>query len=97
MISSLFLTHGKNGDVSKVRDGGDLNKCLSQIKAKGLIMPSKTDLYFPPEDSENEVAAMKNTARLVVIESVWGHMAGGGSNKRDTDFMVAEIKKFLEE
>lgn len=57
---------------------------------------------------------MKNTARLVVMETVWGHMgkeldlpacsfftylfpAGGGSNKRDTDFMVAEIKKFLEE
>ena len=65
---------------------------------------------------------MKNTARLVVMDSVWGHMgkldhppppyyntyvpcshnydfflAGGGSNKRDTHFMVAEIKKFLEE
>lgn len=60
---------------------------------------------------------MKGTARLVVIDSVWGHMgkldlvanrdslfhtrilcpAGGGSNKQDTDFMVAEIKKFLEE
>jgi len=92
-----LLNTWKNGDVSKVRDGGDLNKCLSQIKAKGLIMPSKTDLYFPPEDSENEVAAMKNTARLVVMDTVWGHMAGGGSNKRDTDFMVAEIKKFLEE
>ena len=37
----------QKGDVSKVRDGGDLNKCLSQIKAKGLIMPSKMDLYFP--------------------------------------------------
>jgi homoserine acetyltransferase len=34
------------GDVSQVRDGGDLEKCLSAIKARGLIMPSKTDLYF---------------------------------------------------
>ena len=41
----------QKGDVSKVRDGGDLNKCLSQIKAKGLIMPSKTDLYFPVSSS----------------------------------------------
>jgi len=58
---------------------------------------------------------MKNTARLVVMDTVWGHMgklfdlaawdspfsylfpAGAGSNKRDTDFMVAEITKFLEE
>lgn len=35
------------GDISLVRDGGNLSKCLSQIKATGLIMPSKTDLYFP--------------------------------------------------
>ena len=35
------------GDVSLVRDGGDYAKCLSNIKAKGLIMPCKTDLYFP--------------------------------------------------
>ena len=57
---------------------------------------------------------MKNTARLVVMDTVWGHLgksdlpacliplyncypAGGGSNKRDTDFMAAEIKAFLEE
>ena len=35
------------GDISQIRDGGDLQACLSKIKAKGLIMPSKTDLYFP--------------------------------------------------
>ena len=35
------------GDISQIRDGGDLQTCLSKIKAKGLIMPSKTDLYFP--------------------------------------------------
>jgi len=44
----LTLLHTwQTGDVSTVRNGGDLGKCLSQIKAKGLIMPSKTDLYFP--------------------------------------------------
>jgi homoserine O-acetyltransferase len=37
----------QNGDVSQIRDGGDLQACLNKIKAKGLIMPSKTDLYFP--------------------------------------------------
>lgn len=37
----------QQGDVSLVRHGGDLEKCLSEITAKGLIMPSKTDLYFP--------------------------------------------------
>lgn len=34
------------GDVSQVRDGGNLEKCLGAIKARGLIMPCRTDLYF---------------------------------------------------
>ena len=55
---SYYLTYDANdlfaqmdtwaeGDISLIRDGGDLNKALKSIKAKGLIMPSKTDLYFP--------------------------------------------------
>lgn len=27
-----------------------------------------------PEDSQNEVACMPNTAKLVIIDSVWGHL-----------------------
>ena len=37
----------QSGDISKIRDGGDLEKALKSIKVKALIMPSKTDLYFP--------------------------------------------------
>lgn len=93
----LTLLHTwQTGDVSMVRDGGDLGKCLSQIKAKGLIMPSKTDLYFPPEDSIDEIASLKPTARLVVIDTVWGHMAGGGANQADDQFIASEITKFFE-
>ncbi|KAH7888666.1 alpha beta hydrolase fold protein [Phlebopus sp. FC_14] len=83
-------------DVSMVRDNGDLSKCLGAIKARGLVMPCRTDLYFPPEDSENEVSCLKN-ARLVVIPSIWGHMAGGGANIEDDIFLQTEVKKFLEE
>ena len=40
------------GDVSRVRViapslQGDLAGVLSSVKAKGLVMPCKTDLYFP--------------------------------------------------
>ncbi|KAH7926732.1 alpha beta hydrolase fold protein [Leucogyrophana mollusca] len=83
-------------DVSLIRDGGDFAKCLGAIKARGLIMPCKTDLYFTPEDSEVEMTHLTN-ARLVVIDSIWGHMAGGGSNIEDDKFLQAEVKKFLEE
>ncbi len=81
--STLSAAHDEDGFAST----------LATIKAKGLIMPCKTDLYFPvrvrvrvtmpcerlfwshqPEDSEFEVSLMKNNAKLVVINSVWGHM-----------------------
>lgn len=42
-----LLNTWQNGDISQVRDGGDLEAALKSIKAKGLIMPCKTDLYFP--------------------------------------------------
>ncbi|KAF5370603.1 hypothetical protein D9758_002043 [Tetrapyrgos nigripes] len=92
-----LLRTWQTGDVSKIRDGGDLNKCLGEIKAKGLIMPSKTDLYFPPEDSELEIEYLRGKGRLVVIDTVWGHMAGGGSNAKDLEFIQTEIRRFLEE
>ncbi|KAI5120294.1 hypothetical protein M0805_005800 [Coniferiporia weirii] len=92
----LTLLHTwQSGDISQVRDGGDLEAALKSIKAKALIMPSKTDLYFPPEDSEFEVSHLKD-ARLVVIPSVWGHVAGGGGNPSDVAFVTARIKEFLE-
>ncbi|KAF8903440.1 homoserine acetyltransferase [Gymnopilus junonius] len=93
----VLLDTWQTGDVSLVRDGGNLEKSLSAIKAKGLIMPSKTDLYFPPEDSVNELVSLQNTARLVVIDTVWGHMAGGGANAADDEFIAKEITKFFEE
>ena len=38
-------------------------------------MPSRTDLYFTPDDSEIETAMMPN-AEFRPIESIWGHRAG---------------------
>ncbi|KAI0066168.1 alpha/beta-hydrolase [Artomyces pyxidatus] len=86
----------QRGDVSLVRHGGNFEACMADIKAKALVMPSKTDLYFPPEDSEIEMSLMKNNqAKLVVIDSVWGHMAGGGSNAQDDEFIKEAVIKFL--
>jgi homoserine acetyltransferase len=42
-----LLKTWQTGDISLVRDNGDYVKALASIKAKGLIMPAKTDLYFP--------------------------------------------------
>lgn len=87
----------QHGDITVYHkeDQGDLAKTLGRIKACCLIMPSRTDQYFPPEDNVEEVKHLKN-GRLAVIETVWGHIAGGGGGrKEDTEFMIKEIRDFL--
>ncbi|KAI0743735.1 homoserine O-acetyltransferase [Daedaleopsis nitida] len=90
-----LLDTWQRGDISLVRDGGNLANSLKTIAAKGLIMPSKTDLYFCPEDSVNEVSLLGD-AELAVIDSVWGHAAGGGANAADVAFITKKIKEFLD-
>ncbi|WCT74609.1 alpha/beta fold hydrolase [Sphingomonas naphthae] len=75
--------------------GGDYAKALGAITARTIVMPSRTDLYFPPEDSEIEVSHMPN-AELRVIESVWGHRAGApGTDPVDTAFIEDAIRELL--
>lgn len=86
----------QNGDISaNDRFGGDYERALASITAKAFVMPGRTDLYFPPEDSEIEVANMPN-AELIPIESVWGHFAGGpGVSPVDVKFLDDKIKELL--
>jgi len=83
------------GDISTIRDEGNYAKCLSSITAKGLIMPCKTDQLFSFEDSEIEISHLGNNAKLVIIDSLWGHMAGGGLNAEDDKFISEEVRNFL--
>jgi homoserine acetyltransferase len=46
---------------------GDFPKALAAIKAKAIVMPASTDLYFPPEDNAFEVKHMPN-AELQVVD-----------------------------
>lgn len=86
----------QNGDISANElYAGDLKKALGAIKAKAYVMPGRTDLYFPPADSEIEVAHMPN-ATLIPIESVWGHFAGGpGTSPVDVAFLDEKLKELL--
>lgn len=91
-------------DVGKVVDGkggGDVWKRAlgGKVKAKMLVMPSRTDQYFAWEDSEEEVRVMKEAgvdADLAVIETLWGHIGGGGLNEDDTLWMGKRIGSGLE-
>jgi Homoserine acetyltransferase len=86
----------QNGDISDNEIyKGDFKKALSAIKAKAYVMPGRTDLYFPPEDSEFEVANMPN-AQLIPFESIWGHFAGGpGTSTEDVKFLDGKLKELL--
>jgi len=80
----------------KIPDDELYKKALGSIQAKVLLMPCRTDQYFPPEDSEIEMKYLKQ-GTLAVIESSWGHTAGGGLNPKDTAFMNEQIGKFMKQ
>jgi len=92
----LVMAHTwQAGDCSQQEPyNGDFNKAMQGIKAKTLVLPSKTDLYFPPEDSEIEVKAMRpGVGELKVFPSIWGHWAGGpGDSKEDVKWLDEKLR-----
>lgn len=90
------LATWQNADISaNPRFNGDFEAALRAIRGRAIVMPSRSDLYFPPEDSANEVAHMPN-AELRVIESCWGHRAGApGGDPRDIAFIEQGIADLL--
>ena len=74
---------------------GDFTKALRAIRAKAYVMPSETDLYFPPADNELEVAEMPD-AKCFTIPSIWGHVAGATANPPDVDFVDRKIAELLD-
>jgi len=85
----------QHADIGAVQDfDGDIDRALRSIRAHSLVMPCATDLYFPPEDSVYEVEHIPG-AELRPIPSVWGHIAGGGSNTADAMFIDGNLKEWL--
>ncbi|KAJ5259367.1 hypothetical protein N7478_012348 [Penicillium angulare] len=96
----VMIQTWQNGDVSQQEPyNGDFEKALASIKAKTLVLPAKTDLYFPPEDSEYEVACMApGVGKLDIFPSIWGHWAGGpGDSKEDVEWLDKQLAKFFAE
>ena len=73
---------------------GDRGAAYGAITAKSIILPGRTDFYFPPADNEAEVAMMPN-AECRVIDSMWGHYAGGGRVAEDTKVIDDALKELL--
>jgi homoserine O-acetyltransferase len=93
----LYKLHmWQKGDVTAIdpADNGDLSKSLAKIQANVLLMPCETDQYFRPDASERE-SRMIPRAKPEVIPSIWGHIAGAGTNDTDTKLMDKKIADFL--
>jgi homoserine O-acetyltransferase len=91
-----MLASWQRADISdNPRYRGDLARALRSIRARAIVMPSSTDLYFPAEDSAREVALLPR-GELRVIQSAWGHIAGGpGRNPPDTALVEQAIEELL--
>ncbi len=66
----------QSADPARLSGFGSRDAALSSLSAQAIIMPSSTDLYFTVEDAGYEASLMPN-AELRVLESDWGHCAGG--------------------
>lgn len=74
---------------------GDLKAALGAIKAKTLVMPGLTDLYFQVDDNAEEVPHIPQ-GKLLPIPSIWGHRAGNPiANQDDERFLAKAVRELL--
>ena len=87
-----------NGGAVTSEDDHAFKRALKGIQCPTLILPCKTDLYFPPEDSEEEARVMGEKATVEVIPSIWGHCAGApGNAEEDAKWLDDHIYTFFQQ
>lgn len=75
--------------------GGDLTRALGAIRARVLLLPGATDLYFRVADNAAELPYLSN-AELRPIPSIWGHRAGNPrENPEDIAFIRDAVRDWL--
>jgi homoserine O-acetyltransferase/O-succinyltransferase len=74
---------------------GDLVRALRVIRARVLLMPGETDLYFRVADNAAELPHLA-LAELKPIPSIWGHRAGNPVViPEDTRFVKQAVRDWL--
>ncbi len=83
-------------DIGRHPDyAGDLTAALRAIRARVLLLPGATDLYFRVADNEAELPYLTHAA-LRPIPSIWGHRAGNPSqNPTDAAFIKHAVRDWL--
>lgn len=84
----------QRADVGKHHRGG-FEGAMRSITARAIVMPSRTDLYFPPADSEREVELLPQ-GELRPLVSDLGHVAGRpGIRSTETEQIRAAVRDLL--
>ncbi|WP_131115554.1 alpha/beta fold hydrolase [Lichenihabitans psoromatis] len=74
---------------------GDLVRALQAIQARVLLLPARTDLYFPVADNANELSHLSH-GELRPIPTIWGHRAGSPSdNPADLAFLRKAVLDWM--
>ncbi len=74
---------------------GDLVRALNAIRARVLLLPARTDLYFPVADNADELAHLAH-AELRPIPTIWGHRAGSpADNPADLAFLRKAVADWM--
>jgi homoserine O-acetyltransferase len=85
----------QTADISKTPGyNGDLAKALGAIRAKAVLSPAETDLYFPPADMVWEQKQMRD-AELRIIPGVFGHLSEAGIDPACNEFLGNSIRLLL--
>lgn len=88
-----MLDTWQNADVGTTARGG-FDGAMRQIRARSIVMPSSSDLYFPASDSQIEVGVMSD-AELRPIESDLGHIAGRPGIRRAETEQILDAMRLL--
>lgn len=72
----------------------DLKAALGAIRARAMVMPGRTDLYFTADDSKIETDMMPN-AEYRPIESSFGHRAGNPTHWKNDELVLREAVQSL--
>lgn len=86
-------------DAADIADNGLYNGdpicALKAIRARVLLMPGETDLYFRVADNAAELRHLRH-AELKPIPSIWGHRAGNPTvNPADALFLKNAVRDWL--
>lgn len=84
-----------SSDISaNVTYSNDLKAALGAIRARAIVMPGRTDLYFTAEDSKIETDMIPN-AEYRPIDSNFGHRAGNPTHWKADELVLREAVRSL--